>query len=77
MKFKFFNSNHVQTEFIQLDRHKCQACWKCLENCPQNLIGKVDVFGHKHARINEPEKCDGCLICMEICESGAYTAIKI
>jgi NAD-dependent dihydropyrimidine dehydrogenase PreA subunit len=69
----FFNREHKRTSFIQLDTRKCKACWKCIINCTNRVIGKVDLLGHKHALIVEPEACTGCLNCISICEFSAYS----
>ncbi|MDR3627441.1 MAG: hypothetical protein P4L45_11435 [Ignavibacteriaceae bacterium] len=68
-----FNNRHIQTSFIRLDTSKCKACWKCVESCNNNVIGKVHIFGHKHAKIDNADKCTGCLKCLKICLYGAYT----
>lgn len=66
---------HEQTKFIRFDHHLCQACWNCIEVCPNDVIGKVNVlFGlHKHARIKQPEKCKGCKKCVQVCPARAIT----
>lgn len=72
MKLRFRNRNQIQTKFVELDSAKCQACWKCVENCKNNAIGKIDIIIHKHALIKNPENCTGCLKCVKVCEFGAY-----
>ena len=69
----FFNREHKRTPFIQLDTRKCKACWKCIKNCTNLVIGKVDLLGHKHALIVEPEACTGCLNCISVCQYNAYS----
>ena len=66
--------NQIETNYIQLYKKNCKACWKCIGNCPQKVIGKIDIFFHKHSRINNPEECNGCLKCVKICE---YDAIRV
>jgi uncharacterized Fe-S center protein len=75
MKPRFLRGEHAQTAYIQLDTRKCKACWKCINTCPNKVISKIDFFGHRHVRINEPYKCSGCLKCVKICEFGAYYSI--
>ncbi len=72
----FFNREHTRTSFIQLDTQKCKACWKCIKNCPNQVIGKVDFFMHKHALIVNPDACTGCLSCISICKYEAYSIHK-
>lgn len=63
----------IQTEFIRPTGRKCQACWKCVEACPESVLGKVNFLFHKHAIIVQPDKCIGCLKCVKICEYGVIT----
>jgi NAD-dependent dihydropyrimidine dehydrogenase PreA subunit len=71
----FFNRNNKRTQFIQLDTRKCKACWKCIKNCLNQVIGKVDFAHHKHALILKPDACTGCLNCISICQYNAYSII--
>ncbi len=77
MKLRFRNRNQMQTKFIELNTQKCQACWKCLSNCKNNVIGKIDILVHKHALIKNPDDCTGCLRCVRICEFGAYSRKEV
>ncbi len=61
------------TPYIQLDTHKCVGCFKCVEVCPKDVIGKVHILWHKHAIIRQPEKCIGCYKCVKVCEVSAIT----
>ena len=75
MKPGFFDPEHTKTPFIQLDTRKCKACWKCLGECPNRVISKVDLPWHKHALIFEPDRCMGCLKCINVCEYDVYSEI--
>ncbi len=75
MKRPFFSSEHTRTPFVRLDTQKCKACWKCLCDCPNLVIGKVDLPWHKHALIVEPGRCTGCLKCLKTCQYGAYSKV--
>ena len=44
-------SKNRETQFIKINTHNCKACWKCIANCPQNVIGKINIIIHKHAVI--------------------------
>jgi NAD-dependent dihydropyrimidine dehydrogenase PreA subunit len=61
------------TDFILLDRSRCEACWECIEACPQSVLGKVDFLGHRHAKIRAADECIGCGRCVKVCEQGALT----
>jgi len=73
MRHLFFNRKHTETHFIKLDTRKCKACRKCIENCPEQIIGKIDLPWHKHAVIIEHNKCSGCLKCVDTCNYGAFS----
>jgi ferredoxin len=76
MKTKKISRKHTRTPFVQIDTKKCQACWKCIQSCPKEVIGKVDLLWHKHARINNEDQCKGCLKCVKVCDSGALIKIE-
>lgn len=69
----FFNRQRTQTSFIQLDTQKCKACWKCIKSCANKVIGRINLPGHKHAFIIEPDACTGCLNCLNTCQYEAYS----
>lgn len=62
---------HTNTKYIELDRSKCQACWKCVEACPNGVLGKLIVFIHRHARVDHAEACKGCKKCVDSCPNDA------
>jgi 2-oxoglutarate ferredoxin oxidoreductase subunit delta len=62
-----------QTAYVLLDRSLCDACWECLEACRSDVLGKVDVLFHKHAKVRAADLCTGCGRCVKACESGALT----
>ena len=69
MKFR----RNTLPRFIDVNPHNCKACWKCKDNCPNNVFGKIDFLGHRHIKVNHPEACTGCLKCMKACTYGAIT----
>jgi NAD-dependent dihydropyrimidine dehydrogenase PreA subunit len=68
--------DHMRTKFIRINNHNCEACWECVTACPNDVIGKIDLFFHKHSHINHPEDCKGCLKCVRVCEYNAITVNK-
>lgn len=68
---------HTQTPFIALDTAACRACWKCVEICPQGVIGSISFLSHRHAHIDHAEKCKGCKKCVNVCPQAAirYTYV--
>jgi len=56
-----------------IDKDKCIACGKCIENCDFDAISYVESEsekGDKKAEIN-PEKCSGCAMCIAVCPQHA------
>jgi ferredoxin len=70
-------SHQRKTAFIRLDSRRCDACWECIAVCPKQVLGKIDVFWHRHVTIRQAEACNGCRKCVRACESGAieYTYV--
>jgi NAD-dependent dihydropyrimidine dehydrogenase PreA subunit len=64
------------TSYINLDTHKCKACWECVEKCKNKVFEKVNVFFHKHTVIKNADKCTGCLKCLKACKYGAIFKIS-
>ena len=65
-----------RTVYIQLDTHKCQACWACLLACQKQVLCMVDLPFHKHAKIDRPDACIGCKKCVKACQHGAISEIE-
>lgn len=63
-----------QTAYITLEPHRCQACWECVDACPKEVLGKVDLHFHKHAKIVNPDDCIGCRKCVKTCQHEAISA---
>ena len=38
----------IHTPYIWVNPRACAACWKCIDNCPRDVIGKVGFLWHKH-----------------------------
>lgn len=71
MRLHFPFRRHTHTAHIRLNTAACKACWACVAACPRKVLGKVDVLGHRHARIDRAEQCAGCLRCVKACPHGA------
>lgn len=76
MKLKIFNRKHTKTAFVLLDAKECRACWKCLEVCTKNVIGRINLPWHKHIRFLNGSVCIGCMKCVKICKTGAITMLN-
>ena len=59
------------TKYIRINFSKCHACWHCVEACPKNVLGKINIPIHKHVHIDNPEDCIGCMKCINNCKNGA------
>jgi ferredoxin len=75
MQMFVHRSHHTSTKFIQVDTRVCEACWKCIEVCHKQALGKVDIFGHRHVKIVDADSCAGCLKCVKACDHAAITAL--
>lgn len=69
------NRGQARTNYILFDTRKCEACWKCMEACPNNVIGRVNLPWHKHALIIKRDNCTGCSKCTKACEFNAITKV--
>lgn len=65
-----------QTQFVQLNAHKCRGCWICIKKCPNEVIGKVGFLWHKHACIENPDSCTGCNQCIKACPFKAFSPVN-
>ena len=50
----------IHTPYIWVNPRACAACWKCIDNCPRDVIGKVGFLWHKHIVIRNADNCIGC-----------------
>jgi 2-oxoglutarate ferredoxin oxidoreductase subunit delta len=66
-------SRRVASPFVTLDRSLCDACWECIDVCPESVFGKVDMWLHRHAVVNAGDQCSGCRRCIKVCEAGALS----
>ncbi len=67
------HQHSIGTDHVLLDRRQCEACWECIEACPKEVLRAVSIGPHRHAVVDRPEDCTGCLACVKACESGALT----
>ena len=76
MRQGFFKREHTNTAFVLLDTKKCEACWKCLDVCTNNVIGRINLPWHKHIRFVNGSACIGCMKCVKICKGGALSKLS-
>lgn len=68
---------HSGTKFIKIDTSQCQACWKCVQACPNHVLGKVVFFKHRHVRVDRAEACKGCKKCVRACPNNAISYLYL
>lgn len=79
-----FDAIHVEHGVAVVNKDKCVACGKCIEECPNNLIELVPYEGKFAVGCSNRDKgpkvmavcdtgCIGCGICQKQCEFGAVT----
>jgi len=56
-----------------IDPEKCQACMRCLKNCPADAISG----GKKMIHVIDQEKCTKCNTCFEVCPPRFRAVTKI
>jgi 2-oxoglutarate ferredoxin oxidoreductase subunit delta len=61
------------TPFVALARSRCEACWECVAVCPESVLGKIDVWIHRHAVVRDGDRCQGCRRCIKVCAAGALS----
>jgi len=76
MKQRVKRTKPVQKGTIDIDTKKCKACWKCVDVCPNKVIGKINLLWHKHAKIVNSDYCIECLQCVKVCEFNAVINLK-
>lgn len=63
----------LSTGFIWFNPHGCIACWRCVESCQKQVIGKVKFLWHRHAVLVDREACIGCGKCTKVCPKGCFS----
>ena len=57
-------------------RHGCIHCLLCIQSCPRNVFGIVQLLWHKRIGIVKPDNCIGCGKCVEACPKGLFDLNK-
>jgi 2-oxoglutarate ferredoxin oxidoreductase subunit delta len=76
MESEFKQTAKTPNESIKINTKKCDACWKCLDVCQENVFGWINIFFHKHVKIVNHNNCIGCKKCISVCESDALFFVK-
>jgi len=67
---------HNETAHIILYTNRCADCGKCAKSCQNGVLGRVDIFVHKHAHVERADLCVGCLKCAKVCPQKAIVSVK-
>ncbi|MDR3227552.1 MAG: 4Fe-4S binding protein [Prevotellaceae bacterium] len=65
--------SQIKTPYVWANHQNCIACWKCIDTCPRQVIGKVSFLWHKHIIIKKAENCIGCKKCIQSCPQGVFS----
>ncbi|MCC8153829.1 MAG: 4Fe-4S binding protein [Tannerellaceae bacterium] len=65
----------VITPYVWSNTRTCIACWKCIDECPKGVIGKVQFLWHKHIVFKDSENCTGCKKCIKTCPNNVFREI--
>ena len=68
-------SRKRRTKHVVADTRRCKACWECIDACKQGVLGKVDIWFHRHVVVRHAEKCRGCRRCVATCPNGVFEPI--
>lgn len=71
MKLHGLFQRRTKTKYIHINTRACNACWNCLDACPKQVLGKIEIGFHRHVRIINEESCTGCKKCVPVCPQNA------
>ena len=43
-----------------------------MEQCPKNVVGKIEILWHRHVVFRNPDACIGCRKCIKTCPHGVF-----
>ena len=66
---------HTVTKYIHVRTSYCDACWSCLDACPNQVLRKLEIGPHRHIRVVRQENCKGCKKCVLACPHNAIEYI--
>jgi len=77
MKLRNPFQRHTATKYIQVNTRFCEACWSCLDACPNQVLGKLEMGPHRHIRVDRQENCKGCKKCVLACPHNAIEYVYL
>lgn len=63
------------TAYVKMFPRQCQACWECVDACPKDVIGRVNLPWHKHVVFKDADACIGCGKCIKTCPHGVFSKL--
>lgn len=63
----------MSTAHVTMNPHRCMACWKCVDKCPKNVIGRAGFLWYRHAAFKNSGACIGCKRCIKTCPNGVFS----
>lgn len=57
---------------VQIDIEKCDACWNCIDTCPNQSLEKANNGTKNHTKV-KADDCIDCYLCVDQCNTGALT----
>jgi len=61
---------------IKVERDRCKGCELCVHYCPMGILAmstEINVKGYFFARVADPGRCIGCMVCAVTCPDVAIT----
>jgi NAD-dependent dihydropyrimidine dehydrogenase PreA subunit len=63
---------------VAIDPSVCDGNAACVEGCPVTMLSTEVVDGHKKCAVSGPmSDCLGCMVCVEVCPTGAIKVTEI
>jgi len=62
---------HNRTAFVNIDTAGCKACGLCVSACPNDVLGIIAFFSHRHVHVDRASRCKGCGTCITTCRQEA------
>ena len=59
---------------IQVNIERCKGCERCVDACPQKVLGmskKLNTKGYKYSQLEDEPRCIGCRLCAISCPDVA------
>jgi hypothetical protein len=68
---------HDRTPYIPLNRKRCVARWQRVAECPRHVLGTVDFFRHRDARVDRAADWGACQRRVAACPQGSIETVML